>query len=78
MCIVQPMDLASPAAFECAQAGCEHCVEVLLRRHERLVHAILRRQWRGDVACADLVQEERNGLWQVECVNDFETTHARI
>ncbi len=64
MCIVQPMDLESPAVFECAQAGCAHCVEALLRRHERLVHAILRRQWRGDVACADLVQEGRIGLWQ--------------
>mgnify|MGYP001813370842 CR=1 FL=1 len=64
MCIVQPMDLESPAIFECAQAGCEHCVDFLLRRHERLVHAILRRQWRGEVTCADLVQEGRIGLWQ--------------
>ena len=45
MCIVHRMDLESPAVFECAQAGCEHCVEALLRRHERLVHAIMRRQW---------------------------------
>lgn len=64
MCIVHRMDPESPAVFECAQAGCEHCVEALLRRHERLVHAILRRQWRGEVACADLVQEGRIGLWQ--------------
>jgi len=58
------MEVGSPAVFECAQAGCECCVEALLRRHERLVHAILRRQWRGEVACADLVQEGRIGLWQ--------------
>lgn len=64
MCIVHPMDLESPAVFECAQAGCAHCVEALLRHHERLVHAILRRQWRGEVASADLVQEGRIGLWQ--------------
>ena len=64
MCIVHPLDVESPAVFECAQAGCEQCVEALLRRHERLVHAVLRRQWRGEAACADLLQEGRIGLWQ--------------
>jgi len=64
MCIVHPLDVESPAVFECAQAGCASCVEALLRRHERLVHAVLRRQWRGEVACVDLVQEGRMGLWQ--------------
>ena len=64
MCIVHPMDVESPAAFECAQAGCEQCAETLLRRHEKLVHAVLRRQWRGEVAIADLLQEGRIGLWQ--------------
>jgi RNA polymerase nonessential primary-like sigma factor len=58
------MDVKSPAAFECAQAGCEACTEALLRRHEKLVHAVLRRQWRGEVAIADLLQEGRIGLWQ--------------
>lgn len=64
MCIVHPLDVASPAAFLCAQGGCEACLEALLNRHERLVHSVLRRQWRGDVACADLLQEGRIGLWQ--------------
>jgi RNA polymerase sigma factor (sigma-70 family) len=64
MCIVHPMDVRSPAAFECAQAGCAGCVEALLRHHEKLVHAVLRRQWRGEVATADLLQEGRIGLWQ--------------
>jgi RNA polymerase sigma factor (sigma-70 family) len=50
--------------FGCAQAGCEVCLEALLKRHERLVHSVLRRQWRGEVGCADLVQEGRIGLWQ--------------
>jgi RNA polymerase sigma factor (sigma-70 family) len=39
-------------------------VEALLERHERLVHSVLRRQWRGEVTCADLLQEGRIGLWQ--------------
>ncbi len=64
MCIVHRVDVESPAVFACAQAGCEACVEALLKRHERLVHSVLRRQWRGDVACADLLQEGRIGLWQ--------------
>ncbi len=64
MCIVHPLDVKSPAVFACAQAGCQVCVEALLKRHERLVHSVLRRQWRGDVTCADLVQEGRIGLWR--------------
>jgi RNA polymerase sigma factor (sigma-70 family) len=39
-------------------------LEALLKRHEGLVHSVLRRQWRGDVGCADLLQEGRIGLWQ--------------
>jgi RNA polymerase sigma factor (sigma-70 family) len=64
MCIVHQSDEGSPAVFACAQAGCETCLEALLKGHERLVHAILRRQWRGEVACADLLQEGWVGLWQ--------------
>ena len=64
MCIVHRLDVESPAVFACAQAGCEVCLEALLKRHGRLVHSVLRRQWRGDVVCADLVQEGRIGLWQ--------------
>ena len=64
MCIVHPLDVESPAVFACAQAGCEVCVEALLNRHERLVHSVLRRQWRGKVASADLLQEGRIGLWK--------------
>ena len=64
MCIVHPLDVESLATFECAQAGCARCVEVLLRHHEKLVHAVLRRQWRGETAIADLLQEGRIGLWQ--------------
>jgi RNA polymerase sigma factor (sigma-70 family) len=64
MCIVHPKDVGSPIVFACAQAGCEVCVAALLNRHERLVHSVLRRQWRGEVASADLLQEGRIGLWK--------------
>ena len=64
MCIVHRLDVESPDVFACAQGGCMACQEALLKRHERLVHAILRRQWRGEAACANLAQEGRIGLWQ--------------
>lgn len=64
MCIVHPLDPTSPAAFLCAQRGCQDCLHALLRRHEGLVHAILRRQWRAAMPYADLLQEGRTALWQ--------------
>jgi len=59
-----PKNLDGPAAFACAQSGCQICLDTLTRRHEGLVHAVLRRQARGDVAYEDLLQEGRIGLWQ--------------
>ena len=64
MSIVHPLDLTGPAIFRCAQAGCAECVTRLLRQHEGLVYAVLRRQACGDAAYADLLQEGRIGLWQ--------------
>jgi RNA polymerase sigma factor (sigma-70 family) len=64
MSIVHPLDLRGPAIFRCAQAGCAECVDRLLRQHEGLVHAVLRRQACGDAVYADLLQEGRLGLWQ--------------
>jgi RNA polymerase sigma factor (sigma-70 family) len=64
MSIVHPLGLESPAIYVCAQAGCAACLDALLRRHEGLVHVILRRQWRGDMAYVDLLQEGRIGLWR--------------
>jgi len=58
------MEVESSAVFACAQAGCEVCLEALLKHHERLVHSVLCQQWRGNVSCADLIQEGRIGLWQ--------------
>jgi RNA polymerase sigma factor (sigma-70 family) len=64
MSIVHPLDLRGPALFRCAQAGCAECGDRLVRQHEGLVHAVLRRQVCGDAAYADLLQEGRLGLWQ--------------
>lgn len=64
MCIVQEIEQKGPEQYECAQAGCAKCLEALLKRHRTLVHAVIKRQWTGSVAYADLEQEGRLGLWR--------------
>jgi RNA polymerase sigma factor (sigma-70 family) len=51
--------------FRCAQAGCQECLEELLRGHRGLVLRVVERQWKGErLAYADLVQEGWIALWQ--------------
>ncbi len=50
--------------FVCAQGGCPDCLDALMRKHEGLVHAVVRGQGMGGIAYADLIQEGRIGLWQ--------------
>jgi RNA polymerase sigma factor (sigma-70 family) len=64
VCIVHPFALEGPAAFACAQAGCQVCVDALLRQHEGLVHHVLRRQASGIAPYEDVLQEGRIALWQ--------------
>lgn len=64
MCIVQQKGWKSPAAFECAQSGCRECQDDLVRRHEGLVHTVLRRQSRDGMAYEELLQEGRVALWK--------------
>lgn len=64
MCIVHQMDLESPSAFECAQSGCQECQDGLVRRHEGLVHTVLRRQSRDGLPYEELLQEGRVALWK--------------
>ena len=64
MSIVHPLDMEGPATYGCAQAGCQECLNGLMRRHERLVHTVLRRQSSGPLSYAELLQAGRIGLWQ--------------
>jgi RNA polymerase sporulation-specific sigma factor len=64
MSIVHRFDLDGPAIFACAQSKCPECQDALVRQHEGLVHVVLGRQFRGDVAYEDLLQEGRIALWQ--------------
>jgi len=64
MPIIHPNGLTGPAAYTCAQSGCRSCLEALMRRHDGLVHTILRRQARGGLEYSELLQAGRIGLWQ--------------
>lgn len=50
--------------YTCAQAGCQVCMEALLRQHDGLVPWVIRRDCRSDVAYAELVHEGQIALWQ--------------
>jgi RNA polymerase sigma factor (sigma-70 family) len=52
------------ALFRQAQAGDRESLETLMQRHERLVHAVVRRQWSGGWRYQDIVHEGRIGLWR--------------
>lgn len=64
MCIVHSLRLEGPAVFACAQRGCRDCLNGLMRQHEGLVHAVLRRQSSGPLSYAEVLQAGRIGLWQ--------------
>jgi DNA-directed RNA polymerase specialized sigma24 family protein len=64
MSIVHPFPLDGPVAFACAQAGCQVCLDVLMRQYRGLVRVVLRRQARCGVPYEELLQEGRIGLWQ--------------
>jgi RNA polymerase sigma factor (sigma-70 family) len=64
MCIVHALDPDDPAIFSSAQGGCRECLELLLARHERLVHYVVRNQIWGGVPEDDLLQEGRIALWR--------------
>lgn len=64
MYILHPRDVEKPAVFGCAQAGCRDCLNDLMRRHEGLVHEVLRRQSSGPLSYAEVLQAGRIGLWQ--------------
>lgn len=70
MCIVQAGIVQEESAgaeakrYHCAQSGCQECQEELIRQHQGLVHAVIRRQWSGEIAYADLAQEGTIALWR--------------
>jgi len=47
-----------------AQAGCQESLNLLLLRHEGLVHLVVQRQWLCTLPYNQAVQEGRWGLWR--------------
>lgn len=63
MSSVHCLELNGPAAYLCAQAGCRECLNRLVEHHEGLIHRVLRQQYVGRTAYADLLQEGRLAVW---------------
>jgi RNA polymerase sigma factor (sigma-70 family) len=63
MSSVHRLELNGPAAYLCAEAGCRECLNRLVEHHEGLIHRVLRRQYVGCTAYADLLQEGRVAVW---------------
>ena len=51
------------ALFRQAQAGCRESLARLMAAHEKLVHAVVRKQVLGDLPFAEALQAGRIGLW---------------
>jgi RNA polymerase sigma factor (sigma-70 family) len=47
-----------------AQAGCQDSINLLLLRHEGLVHLVVQRQWLCTLPYDQAIQEGRRGLWR--------------
>lgn len=47
-----------------AQAGCQESLDLLLVRHEGLVHLVVQRQWLCTLPYDQAIQEGRRGLWR--------------
>ena len=50
--------------FMQAQAGCQRSLDQLMRHHEGLVQAVVRRQFLGDLSFVDALHAGRIGLWR--------------
>ena len=64
MCKASRDHATESGKYKCAQKGCGECLEELLTAHRRLVVAVIKRQWLGGMAYADLVQEGQIALWR--------------
>ena len=59
------LGLATEAAlFHQAQAGCSESMNLLMARHDGLVHAVVRRQVLGDLPFSEALHAGRIGLWR--------------
>jgi len=65
ICTVSGFGRAPEATiFLRAQMGCRASLNMLMARHDGLVHAVVRRQVLGDLPFAEALQAGRIGLWR--------------
>lgn len=55
---------AGRTLFGQAQAGCRECLNELMKTHDGLVHAVVRKQILGDLPYDEAIQAGRIGLWR--------------
>jgi hypothetical protein len=58
--------------IEQAQAGCQESLNLLLLRHEGLVHLVVQRQWLCTLPYDQALQAGRQGLWRAILGFDLE------
>jgi RNA polymerase sigma factor (sigma-70 family) len=58
--------------IEQAQAGCQESLNLLLQRHEGLVHLVVQRQWLCTLPYDQAIQAGRHGLWRAILGFDLE------
>ncbi len=58
------LDATEATLFTRAQGGCAHSLDQLMRQHDGLVQAVVRRQVLGDLPFAEALQAGRIGLWR--------------
>jgi RNA polymerase sigma factor (sigma-70 family) len=59
-----PGSTSEATLFRQAQAGCRDSLNLLMARHEGLVHAVVRRYGFGELAFTEVVHLGRIGLWR--------------
>lgn len=59
-----PSPIAETTVWQQAQAGCRQSINVLMSRHDGLVHAVVRQQYLGDIPYEEALQAGRTGLWR--------------
>jgi len=59
-----PRPPSETALWSQAQAGCRQSVNLLMRQHKGLVHAVVRQQVLGELAYEEALQAGRIGLWR--------------
>lgn len=55
---------AGRTQFDQAQAGCRECLNELMKTHDGLVQAVVRKQILGDLPYDEAIQAGRIGLWR--------------